>query len=78
MVAARVTGPLKMADTRFYVPPDRRDRLAAVYASEADGRAGRAAEGARDKARTSRVRAARSPVVQVSSRQRATMAASWR
>jgi CubicO group peptidase (beta-lactamase class C family) len=47
VIAERVTGPLGMTDTRFFVPPDQRDRLAAVYASGADGRAARAAEGGR-------------------------------
>ena len=39
VIAARVTRPLGMADTRFYVSPDQRDRLAAVYSSGGDGRA---------------------------------------
>jgi CubicO group peptidase (beta-lactamase class C family) len=46
-IASRVTGPLGMTDTHFFLPPDQRDRLAAVYASAADGRAARAPEGAR-------------------------------
>ena len=33
----RITGPLRMQDTHFYLPPDQRDRLAAVYASGPDG-----------------------------------------
>ena len=47
VIAARVTEPLGMTDTRFFVSPDQRDRLAAVYASGADGRAVRAPEGGR-------------------------------
>jgi CubicO group peptidase (beta-lactamase class C family) len=46
-IAARVTGPLGMSDTHFFVEANQRDRLAAVYASGADGRAVRAAEGGR-------------------------------
>jgi CubicO group peptidase (beta-lactamase class C family) len=46
-IAARVTGPLGMSDTHFFLEPNQRDRLAAVYASGADGRAVRAADGAR-------------------------------
>jgi CubicO group peptidase (beta-lactamase class C family) len=30
----RITGPLGLADTRFYLPPAQKDRLAAVYAAE--------------------------------------------
>jgi CubicO group peptidase (beta-lactamase class C family) len=47
VIAARVTGPLGMTDTHFYLPTDQRDRLAAVYASGPDGRAVRAADGGR-------------------------------
>ena len=47
VIAARVTEPLGMTDTHFFVSPDQRDRLAAVYASGADGRAVRAPEGGR-------------------------------
>ncbi len=47
VIADRVTGPLGMTDTRFFLQADQRERLAAVYASGADGRAMRAAEGAR-------------------------------
>src|SRR5688500_20226333 len=36
-----------MTDTHFFMPVEQRDRLAAVYASGADGRAVRAADGAR-------------------------------
>ena len=47
VIATRVTEPLGMTDTHFFVSPDQRDRLAAVYASGADGRAIRAPEGGR-------------------------------
>jgi CubicO group peptidase (beta-lactamase class C family) len=47
VIATRVTEPLGMTDTHFFVSPDQRDRLAAVYASGADGRASRAPEGGR-------------------------------
>jgi CubicO group peptidase (beta-lactamase class C family) len=33
----RIFGPLRMTDTRFFLPPDRRDRLAAVYAADERG-----------------------------------------
>jgi CubicO group peptidase (beta-lactamase class C family) len=46
-IAARVTGPLGMTDTHFFLPSAQRDRLAAVYASGADRRAARAPDGAR-------------------------------
>ncbi len=44
-VRTRVTGPLGLKDTRFYVPASDRDRLAAVYASGPDGKAVRAPDG---------------------------------
>jgi CubicO group peptidase (beta-lactamase class C family) len=47
VIAARVTTPLGMTDTHFFLPPNQRERLAAVYASGADGRAVRAPEGGR-------------------------------
>ena len=47
VIAARVTGPLGMTDTRFFLEADARERLAAVYASGVDGRATRAPDGAR-------------------------------
>ncbi len=37
----RITGPLGMLDTRFYLPPAHKDRLAAVYAAK-DGKLERA------------------------------------
>jgi CubicO group peptidase (beta-lactamase class C family) len=39
----RVTGPLGMADTRFYLPPAQKDRLATVYAAK-DGKIERATD----------------------------------
>jgi CubicO group peptidase (beta-lactamase class C family) len=33
----RITGPLGLEDTRFYLPPAQRDRLAAVYAAKDGG-----------------------------------------
>jgi CubicO group peptidase (beta-lactamase class C family) len=46
-VRTRITSPLGMKDTRFYLPPDERDRIATVYASGPDGRFMRAEEGAK-------------------------------
>ena len=46
-IAERITGPLHMQDTHFYLPPAQRDRLAAVYASGPDGTISRAPDGAR-------------------------------
>ncbi len=44
-VRTRITEPLGMKDTRFFLPPEQRDRLAAVYSSGPDGRMTRAPEG---------------------------------
>jgi CubicO group peptidase (beta-lactamase class C family) len=46
-ITARITRPLHMQDTQFFLPPNQRDRLAAVYASGPDGRIVRAPDGAR-------------------------------
>ena len=46
-VRTRITGPLGMADTRFYLDPAERERLAAVYASGDDGKAVRAPDGSK-------------------------------
>ncbi len=46
-IRTRITVPLGMRDTRFFLPPEQRDRLAAVYASGPDGRIVRADTGAR-------------------------------
>jgi CubicO group peptidase (beta-lactamase class C family) len=45
--ATRITGPLGMKDTHFFLPADQRDRLATVYSSGSDGTIVRAPEGAR-------------------------------
>ena len=37
-VRTRITEPLGLKDTRFYIPPAERDRLAAVYVSGPDGK----------------------------------------
>jgi CubicO group peptidase (beta-lactamase class C family) len=44
---ARITGPLGMKDTQFYLPAVQRDRLATVYSSGSDGTILRAPDGAR-------------------------------
>ena len=44
-VRTRITDPLAMKDTRFFLPAEQRDRLAAVYASGSDGKIARAPEG---------------------------------
>jgi CubicO group peptidase (beta-lactamase class C family) len=46
IVRKRLTGPLQMNDTFFFVPADKRSRLAAVYSSTADGHIQRAPDGA--------------------------------
>ncbi len=46
-IRTRITEPLGMKDTQFFLPPAQRDRLAAVYASGSDGRIVRAPEGAK-------------------------------
>ncbi len=46
-VRKRITDPLGLKDTRFFVPPTERDRLAAVYASGTDGKILRAPEGSK-------------------------------
>ena len=46
-IADRITGPLKLKDTRFYVDPSQRARLAAVYMSDTGNHASRAPDGAR-------------------------------
>jgi CubicO group peptidase (beta-lactamase class C family) len=46
-LAARITTPLGMKDTKFFLPADQRERLAAVYASGADGKIVRAPNDAR-------------------------------
>ena len=46
-IRTRISGPLGLKDTRFYIPPDERNRLATVYASGSDGTIERAPEGAK-------------------------------
>ena len=46
-VRTRITGPLGLKDTRFYLPPAEKNRLAAVYASGDDGSIVRAADGSK-------------------------------
>jgi CubicO group peptidase (beta-lactamase class C family) len=46
-IHARITGPLGMKDTQFYLPAGQRERLAAVYGSGPDGKIVRAPDGAR-------------------------------
>ncbi len=45
-VRTRITKPLGLKDTRFFLPPAERDRLAAVYYTGTDGTAARAPDGA--------------------------------
>ena len=44
-IRTRITGPLGMKDTQFYLPANQRERLAAVYASGRDGKIVRAPDG---------------------------------
>src|SRR4029079_5487633 len=46
-IAARITGPLHLTDTHFFLPMEQRRRLTAVYASDSTGHAVRAPEGPR-------------------------------
>jgi len=46
-VRTHITEPLGLKDTRFFLPPDQRDRLAAVYAGTRDGKYVRAPEGSK-------------------------------
>ena len=46
-IRTRITAPLGLKDTRFFIPAAERDRLAAVYASGADGLAVRAPDGSK-------------------------------
>ncbi|HEY7288817.1 MAG TPA: serine hydrolase domain-containing protein [Vicinamibacterales bacterium] len=47
LIRTRITGPLGMKDTQFYLPPAERNRLAAVYSSTGDGHIARAPDGAK-------------------------------
>jgi len=44
-IRSHITGPLGMKDTHFFLPVDKRERFAAVYGSDADGKAVRQPEG---------------------------------
>ena len=44
-IRSHITGPLGMKDTYFYLPPEKRERFAAVYGSDANGKAARLGEG---------------------------------
>lgn len=46
-IRTRITGPLRMNDTYFFVPPAQRDRLVAVYASDSANHVARAPSGAK-------------------------------
>jgi len=46
-IATRITTPLELKDTHFFLPPDQRARLTTVYGSGPDGKIVRAPEGAR-------------------------------
>jgi CubicO group peptidase (beta-lactamase class C family) len=46
-IKTRITDPLGMKDTQFFLPPAQRARLAAVYLSDSDGKVKRAPDGAR-------------------------------
>jgi CubicO group peptidase (beta-lactamase class C family) len=47
VIRTRITGPLGMKDTYFFLPPDKRTRLTAVYANGPDMKAIRAPDGPR-------------------------------
>jgi len=44
-IRSHITGPLGMKDTYFYLPPEKRERFAAVYGSDSSGKAVRQVEG---------------------------------
>ena len=46
-IRSRITGPLGMSDTMFYLPPDKAGRLAVVYGSGPDGKIVKAPDGPR-------------------------------
>lgn len=46
-IRTQITGPLHMKDTYFYLPPQKKERLTAVYANRRDGTIERAPSGAR-------------------------------
>src|SRR5262249_23793423 len=47
LIRTRITGPLGMKDTHFFLPREQRDRLSAVYSSNRDGTIVRAPDGAK-------------------------------
>src|SRR5213595_2560150 len=47
LIRTRITGPLKMNDTYFFVPPSAKGRLATVYLSDSTNHAQRAPDGPR-------------------------------
>jgi CubicO group peptidase (beta-lactamase class C family) len=47
VIRARITGPLGLTDTQFFLPPAQRNRLATLYGHKADGTIERAPEGSR-------------------------------
>ena len=46
-IASRITEPLRLSDTRFFLPPEQRQRLTAVYLSDSTNHAVRAPDGPR-------------------------------
>jgi CubicO group peptidase (beta-lactamase class C family) len=46
LIRRRITAPLGLEDTYFFVPPEKRSRLVAVYASDSTNHAARAPDGA--------------------------------
>ena len=77
-IAERITTPLGMKDTRFFLPADQRARLATVYASGDGGTIIRAPEGPRGQGHTSTVRERTSPAAPACFRPLATTRASSR
>jgi CubicO group peptidase (beta-lactamase class C family) len=47
LISTRITEPLKMNDTHFFVPAEKIERVVAVYSSDVEGKAVRAPEGPR-------------------------------
>ncbi|MEP7346420.1 MAG: serine hydrolase domain-containing protein [Gemmatimonadaceae bacterium] len=46
-IRTRITKPLRMSDTYFFLPPEKKNRLTAVYGSKPDGTIERAPDGAK-------------------------------
>src|SRR2546423_4478194 len=46
-IRTRITDPLGMKDTFFFIPPDKRQRLVTVYLNDSAGRLQRAADNAK-------------------------------